>query len=47
MLHAATGIHTAQQDETPMVVLVGQLPTRLEGRDAFQEVDLGRVFGCV
>lgn len=47
VLHAATGIHTAQQDETPMVVLVGQLPTRLEGRDAFQEVDLGRVFGSV
>ena len=47
VFNAATGIHTAEQDETPMVVLVGQLPMRLEGRDAFQEVDLGRVFGSV
>ena len=47
VFNAATGIHTAQQDETPMVVLVGQLPMRLRGRDAFQEVDLGRVFGSV
>ncbi len=47
VFNAATGIHMAEQDETPLVVLVGQLPTRLEGRNAFQEVDLGRVFGSV
>jgi acetolactate synthase-1/2/3 large subunit len=43
--HAACGIHTAWQDSTPLVLLVGQVPRALLGREAFQEMDYGRLFG--
>ncbi len=43
--HAAVGIHTAYQDSTPLVVLVGQVPRRHLGREAFQELDYARMFG--
>jgi acetolactate synthase I/II/III large subunit len=43
--HASVGVHNAWQDSTPMILLVGQVPRRLLGRDAFQEMDLGAVFG--
>ena len=36
----AIGVHTAYQDSTPMVVLLGQVESRFLGREAFQEVDL-------
>ncbi len=36
----AIGVHTARQDSTPMVVLLGQVETPFLGREAFQEVDL-------
>jgi acetolactate synthase-1/2/3 large subunit len=36
----AIGVHTARQDSTPMVVLLGQVETTFLGREAFQEVDL-------
>lgn len=36
----AIGVHTAFQDSTPMVVLLGQADSRHLGREAFQEVDL-------
>jgi acetolactate synthase I/II/III large subunit len=36
----AIGVHTARQDSTPMVVLLGQVETGFLGREAFQEVDL-------
>src|SRR5690606_34940462 len=36
----AIGVHTAYQDSTPMVVLLGQVDSQLRGREAFQEVDL-------
>jgi acetolactate synthase-1/2/3 large subunit len=42
--HAACGVHTAWQDSTPLVLLVGQVPRRVLGRDAFQEMDLEAVF---
>lgn len=45
--NASVGIHTAQQDETPLVVLVGQIPRHQRGRDAFQELDLSAVFGSI
>lgn len=34
------GIHTARQDSTPMLVLLGQVETDHLGKEAFQEVDL-------
>jgi len=43
--HASIGVHTAMQDSTPMLLFVGQVPRRLRGRDAFQEVDYERMFG--
>ena len=36
----AIGVHTAMQDSTPMVVLLGQVETDYLDREAFQEVDL-------
>ncbi|HEY0480093.1 MAG TPA: thiamine pyrophosphate-binding protein [Kofleriaceae bacterium] len=43
--HAAIGVHTAAQDSTPMVLLVGQITRRSTDREAFQEVDYRRMFG--
>ena len=34
------GVHTAYQDSTPMVVILGQVESAFLGREAFQEVDL-------
>jgi acetolactate synthase I/II/III large subunit len=42
---ASVGVHTAAQDSTPLVLLVGQVPRRLLGTEAFQELDYLRVFG--
>jgi acetolactate synthase-1/2/3 large subunit len=42
--HAAVGIHTAYQDSTPLVLLVGQVPRHHLGREAFQELDYARMF---
>src|SRR5262249_2475564 len=43
--HAATGVYTAFQDSTPLVLLVGQVPRAHRGREAFQELDYTRLFG--
>jgi acetolactate synthase I/II/III large subunit len=43
--HASVGIHTAWQDSTPLLLLVGQVPRRLLGTDAFQEMDYERFLG--
>ena len=43
--HASTGVHTAMQDSTPLVLLVGQVPREHRGREAFQEVDYEQMFG--
>src|SRR5437588_11663129 len=43
--NASIGIHTAFQDSTPMVVLVGQVSRQQIDREAFQEVDFRRMFG--
>jgi len=45
--NAAIGIHTAAQDSTPMLVLVGQVDTESVDREAFQEIDYRRMFGSV
>jgi acetolactate synthase-1/2/3 large subunit len=42
--HASVGVHTAFQDSTPMLLLVGQVPRASRGRDAFQELDYPAVF---
>ena len=38
--NTVTGIATAYCDSIPLVVFTGQVPTRLIGNDAFQEVDI-------
>jgi acetolactate synthase-1/2/3 large subunit len=43
--HAAVGVHTAFQDSTPLILLVGQVSSAQEEREAFQEVDYRRMFG--
>ena len=43
--NASVGIHTAFQDSTPMVALVGQVARHQIDREAFQEVDFRRMFG--
>ena len=43
--HAAIGIHVAQQDGTPLLLFVGQIPFAETDRDSFQEVDYRRMFG--
>src|SRR3954447_9034894 len=43
--HAATGVHTAMQDSTPLVLLIGQVPRGHRGREAFQEIDYEAMFG--
>jgi acetolactate synthase I/II/III large subunit len=45
--HASVGVHTADQDSTPLILFVGQVPRRHAGRDAFQELDYRAVFGSV
>ncbi len=44
-MHAAIGVHTARQDSTPLILLVGQVQRGTSGREAFQELDLRAVFG--
>ena len=42
--NASIGVHTAFQDSTPMLLLVGQVARAALGREAFQEVDLVAMF---
>jgi acetolactate synthase I/II/III large subunit len=44
---AAVGVHTASQDSTPLVLLVGQVASGHRGREAFQEIDCQAVFGSM
>lgn len=41
---ASVGVHTARQDSTPLILLVGQVARGHRGREAFQEVDFQRMF---
>jgi len=42
--NASIGVHVAQQDSTPMILLVGQVDREFLGREAFQELDYAQVF---
>lgn len=44
---AAVGVHTARQDSTPLLLLVGQVASSQLGREAFQEIDCQAVFGSL
>jgi acetolactate synthase-1/2/3 large subunit len=45
--HAAVGVHTAMQDSTPMILLVGQVGRDMLHREAFQEIDYRAMFGGI
>lgn len=42
--NAAIGVHTAFQDSTPMVLLIGQVKRAFRGREAYQEVEFRQMF---
>ena len=44
---AAVGVHTARQDSTPLLLLVGQVPRAFRGREAWQELDYAQAFGPI
>lgn len=43
--NASIGVHTAYQDSTPMVLLVGDVASDTRDREAFQELDYNHFFG--
>ncbi len=43
--NASIGVHTAFQDSSPMVLLIGQVGNDMVEREAFQEIDYRRMFG--
>lgn len=43
----AIGIHTAQQDSTPMIAMVGQVETPFRHREALQETALDQMLGPI
>lgn len=45
--NAAIAVHTAQQDAIPLILLVGQVPKADLRREAFQEIDYGKMYGSI
>ncbi|RVT96345.1 pyruvate decarboxylase [Rhodovarius crocodyli] len=45
--NAAIGLHAAEQDAVPLILLIGQVEARDLRRRAFQEIDYHRMFGGV
>ena len=45
--HASVGVHIAKQDSTPMILFIGQVPSHVLGREAFQEIDYISMFSKV
>lgn len=43
--NAASGVHVAFQDSTPMILFIGQVARHQRDREAFQEVDYRQMFG--
>ncbi|MCM3766368.1 thiamine pyrophosphate-dependent enzyme [Neobacillus niacini] len=41
------GIHTAKQDSTPMLVIIGQVNSKHRGREAWQEIDIASFFSHI
>lgn len=40
----AIGVHTARQDQTPLIAILGQVESDARGRESFQEVDLAAMY---
>jgi acetolactate synthase-1/2/3 large subunit len=43
--NASPGVFIAAEDSTPLIMFVGQVPTTIKGRGAWQELDLEAAFG--
>jgi len=43
-MNASIGVHFARQDDTPLILFVGQVPRAQRGREAFQEIDVVATF---
>src|SRR4051812_17230798 len=43
----AIALHTAYQDSTPLIALIGQVETPYRGREAFQEVELAPFYAHI
>ncbi len=42
--NAAIGLHTARQDSTPLLLLIGQVARGMRDREAFQEIEYRQLF---
>ncbi len=45
--NASIGLHVAQQDSVPMLLVIGDVPTPSKGREAFQEIDYHKMFSGI
>jgi len=45
--NASAGVYVAHQDSTPMILFVGQVERRFQGRDALQELNYPAMFGAI
>ena len=45
--NAAIALHTAEQDAVPLILIVGQIEKKDLRREAFQEIDYGRMYGGI
>ena len=45
--NAAIGLHTADQDSSPLVLFIGQAPSAHLGLEAFQEIDYRQMYGGI
>ena len=44
---ASIAVHSAQQDGTPLILMIGQGERQHVGRDSFQEIDYSKMFGSI
>lgn len=45
--NASIAIHSAEQDATPLIAIIGQVSRSSRGRGAFQEIDYAQMFGGI
>lgn len=45
--NASIALHSAQQDGLPLILFIGQVKRGNLGRESFQEIDYGRMFGDI
>jgi acetolactate synthase-1/2/3 large subunit len=45
--NASIGVHAAQQDGTPLILVVGQVSVKDLRREAFQEIDYQKMYGSI